>query len=55
MGPSKEGQLLDGYTIKTHIFIFCKRRIAMKNQKRSGKQNGAERFSAVKAQNIAKA
>ena len=40
MGPSKEGQLLDGYTIKTHIFIFCKRRIAMKNQKRSGNQNG---------------
>ena len=42
-GPLKDGQFSDGYTIKKHISIFCKKPTAMKKQKPRGKQSGVER------------
>ena len=54
MGPLKDGQFLDGYTIKKHISIFCKKPTAMKKQKPCEKQSGVERFSVVMEQNTAR-
>ena len=54
MGSLKGGQFSDGYTIKKHISIFCKKPTVMKKQKLRGKQSGVERFSVVMEQNTAK-
>ena len=53
-GPLKDGQFSDGYTIKKHKSIFCKKPTGMKKQKPRVKQSGVERFSVVMEQNTAK-